>query len=217
MQMGYYWNFLFSIYARNVLFSRSIPPTSRSLTKLLTANSWRLLEFSITDHLVYERPRWKVVFRGAAKIAGENVEVVNIEHGSREGEGSGKTRRKIHSLRWPGENKREKGNRGKKKRSRGWWFRILSVVVACSPSGGWVMCTVHAINLICRVEKLSELNPATMGRRRKRVVNSIRCRHTRIQPPPSVCLSTFLRGFNIPPLPDSSGALVIFVRISRPG
>lgn len=45
------------------------------------------------------------------------------------------------------------------------------------------MCTVHTINLICRVEKLSELNPATMGRRRKRVVNSIRCRHTCTLPP----------------------------------
>lgn len=72
------------------------------------------------------------------------------------------------------------------------------------------MCTVHAINLICRVEKLSELNPATMGRRRKRAVNSIRCRHTRIQRP--LRLSTFLRGFNVPLSPDSSEALVIFVR-----
>lgn len=62
------------------------------------------------------------------------------------------------------------------------------------------MRTVHAINLICRVEKLSELNPATMGRRRKRAVNSIRFRHTDPTPPPSVCLSTFLRGFNIPPI-----------------
>lgn len=73
------------------------------------------------------------------------------------------------------------------------------------------MCTVHAINLICRVEKLSELNPATMGRRRKRAVNSIRCRHTRIQRPLQR-LSTFLRGFNVPLSPDSSEALVIFVR-----
>lgn len=68
------------------------------------------------------------------------------------------------------------------------------------------MCTVHTINLICRVEKLSELNPATMGRRRKRVVNSIRCRHTctlppspPLPPPLPPRLPTFLRGFNTPP------------------
>lgn len=118
-----------------------------------------------------------------------------------EGGGEWKNRRKIHSLRWPGENKREKGNRGKEEASRG--------VVVSHPfsgrrvftlSGGWVMRTVHAINLICRVEKLSELNPATMGRRRKQAVNSIRFRHTDPTPPPSVCLSTFLRGFNIPPI-----------------
>lgn len=63
------------------------------------------------------------------KLRVKTVQVVNIEHGG------WKKRRKIHSLRWPGENKREKGNREgrrKKKRSRGWWFRILSVVVACS-------------------------------------------------------------------------------------
>lgn len=195
MQMARYWNFPLSIYATNVLFSycsfnsseQTIP---RSPTKLLTASCWRSLEFSITSII------WNTVetgvFRGAAKIAGENVEVVNIEHGSR---GEGKNRRKIHSLRWPGENKREKGNRGKEEASRG--------VVVSHPfsgrrvftlSGGWVMRTVHAINLICRVEKLSELNPATMGRRRKRAVNSIRFRHTRIQRPlrPYACPRSFV-------------------------
>lgn len=73
------------------------------------------------------------MFRGAAKIAGENVEVVNIEHGSR-GEGSGKTDERfiLSGGRAKISVKREIG--GKKKRVGGWWFRILSVVVACSPS-----------------------------------------------------------------------------------
>lgn len=57
------------------------------------------------------------MFRGAAKIAGENVGVINIEHGSRGREGSGKTDERFILS---GENKREKGNRGgKKKRARG--------------------------------------------------------------------------------------------------
>lgn len=74
------------------------------------------------------------MFRGAAKIAGENVGVINIEHGSRGREGSGKTDERFILS---GENKREKGNRGGRRSEPGgggWWFRILSVVVACSPS-----------------------------------------------------------------------------------
>lgn len=54
------------------------------------------------------------MFRGAAKIAGENVGVINIEHGSRGREGSGKTDERFILS---GENKREKGNRGGGRRS----------------------------------------------------------------------------------------------------
>lgn len=153
---------------------RSFPYTSY----YITTNSWQFSQESFDNRSFRIRERWEACSVARQKLRVKTVRVVNIEHDSREDGKSGERfilsggRAKISV-------KREIGRGGrKKKRSRGWWFRILSVVVACSPCGGWVMCTVHTINLICRVEKLSELNPATMGRWRKRAVNSIRCRHT---------------------------------------
>lgn len=96
---------------------------SCSPTELLTANFLTIAGiFDKLDHHEYERTvettrGGKPCSVARQKLRVKTVGVVNIEHGSRGREGSGKTDERFILS---GENKREKGNRGgKKKRARG--------------------------------------------------------------------------------------------------